>query len=748
MKESITKFDLESAFKALNDIETPSAEGIKANRPALTEIFSHKSKFDYLIEEYYDVSDSVELDDAKEAREAEVAKAKLARIEKIVDLDADSPEDLLTSYVGKYIIQCPQCMTLFYKNPEDVVEAEEDPTTVNVNEICQHCGNESGYTLIGKVGEADAGEFDQNTDESEIPEEGPATEETSDETAEEPVDSEELGEIDLDALDLNLEDETTEKTEEAHFVVHSGETLVEEVQDDAELDAKLNAHNEYIEYLRNTISQEEKALEQTNNVQVKDAIQRRIDALRLDLDSALPDAVKTDETSTEEPAEAAIEDNDTKEPSAVVEESCNPKNSNEPLTESLCEEADSEVSAEEFEELIGSPEFKKPISDSAVRAMINAEKESEETVEESLEEGVLDWFKDKGEAIKNTFFKLVDNILKTRSGAADWVFKNALKDYSNAKLDKHGNVEASGANRKYNAFSILEYPNADRRGQKFKKAPRPDDLINKLTPEKVETATSYASAEKIAKGWSSIGNGPAAITLTGDEGGTFLCMFYEGQLDKSSDKLKDTVESVRRGIAGGKSMAQGRGAEQEVQTRTKKIPVAQVKADMKIKLKDGAFAEIVKVEASVLDDNSFEIELKLESGDIKTLTVNKKQNLEVLESSIKTEGLKTLMTGIEELQESSLEQFISSSLVESYGNVAGYRLTNCEYLDEKLLVTGSIYFTSGNTRNTTYTFTEAFIEDDKVKLCGLNEKLGLDKKFTLIGRTENRTLITESFSNK
>ena len=156
MKESITKFDLEAAFKALDDIEIPSSEkGIKANRPALNEIFSRKSKFDALMEEYYDIGSTEGLEDAKDAREAEIAQAKLARIEKIVDLDAESAEDLLTSYVGKFIIQCPQCMTLFYKNQEDVVASEDDPTTVNVNEVCQHCGNESGYSLIGKVGEAE-----------------------------------------------------------------------------------------------------------------------------------------------------------------------------------------------------------------------------------------------------------------------------------------------------------------------------------------------------------------------------------------------------------------------------------------------------------------------------------------------------------------------------------------------------------------------------------------------------------------
>ena len=70
-----------------------------------------------------------------------------------------------------------------------------------------------------------------------------------------------------------------------------------------------------------------------------------------------------------------------------------------------------------------------------------------------------------------------------------------------------------------------------------------------------------------------------------------------------------------------------------------------------------------------------------------------------------------------------------------------------EYLNEKLSVNGVIYFTSGNTRKTTYTFNEARVKDDKINLIGLNEKLGLDKQFTLAGKIDkaNKTLITESF---
>ena len=354
MKEPITKFDLEAAFKALDEIEVPVAEkGIKANKPALTEIFSRKSKFDTLMEEYYDIGNTEELADAQEAREAEVAKAKLARIEKIVDLDAESPEELLTSYVGKLIMQCPQCMTLFYKNPEDIEDSEEEPGVVNVNEVCQHCGNDSGYTLIGKVGEATQEEVDDMQGEQEVDVDSTVdSEEDLDLEIEDDEAAEESSEdFDLEALDLDLEDEEEEKTEES-FTSHEGELLVEDVQDDKELDAKLDAHNEYIEYLRAVIADEEAKLEKVDNEQVKAAIQRRIDAYKEDLEKALPDEVKNEMEAVEEPVEEP-EPEDTQE-----------------ITESLKEAADLEVSAEEFEDLISSPEFKKPVSDSSARAMM------------------------------------------------------------------------------------------------------------------------------------------------------------------------------------------------------------------------------------------------------------------------------------------------------------------------------------------------------------------------------------------
>lgn len=213
-KEQVTIFNLEDAFKALDELEIPKAErGIKANKTDLVESFKdfNRSRTDLLMEDYYDIADSADLEEAKAEREAEVAKAKLARIEKIVDLEAESEEDLLPSYVGKMIIQCPQCMTLFYKDEADIVKSETDEETVNVAEACQHCGNDAGYTLIGKVEGVQEDELMPEENAEEIP----AEEENIDlEPVEEVEETSEEGEEDLDLAPVEDSEEPEEEKEE------------------------------------------------------------------------------------------------------------------------------------------------------------------------------------------------------------------------------------------------------------------------------------------------------------------------------------------------------------------------------------------------------------------------------------------------------------------------------------------------------------------------------------------------------
>lgn len=698
MKEQITSFDLEAAFKALDDLDIPVASpGIKANRPALTEIFSRKSKFDALFEEYYDISSADELTDAKAAREAEVAKAKLARIEKIVDLDADSPEDLLTSYVGKYIIQCPQCMTLFYKAPEDVEKSEDDPTTVNVNEVCQHCGNDSGYTLIGKVGEATVDETSEQSDE------------------------------------LNIEDEL----------------FAEEPDTDSTAD------------------------EEDDNE----------DTLNLDLNGELEELPTGEDSET---------DTDDKKEEAFIGSS-----SDNQLFEQLTEDVDLDVSASEFEELISSPEFKKPVSDMAVRTMLSTENSSED--DEDLDESVAALYDQeliqdnierilfygkmlntrwadadaKVEALGNSTYKLihakgqaavivkfdlesstasnivfkVDNkqfiakqvseaqniilneldaayrkqfdidldecastetlnegifdkiadSLKSRTAKADWILKNAREDYSNVQSDTQGRLVPDEDNKRFSAFLVIGFKDKYNNGKLITMAPSFNNKDLVMGMKRPEIKDRYKDADNIAKGWSmQPGCGPAFIYLIKDnknDDAVFLCQYFKGEL--KNDQVEKYFKVVKDQLKGAKLMKKG-GINQ------------------------------------TSDDSADE--------------VDETNNAKYIGKYEKNESIENVFSHVDELHESSIEKLISDYLVESCDDIAGFRLTSCDYINEQLSVNGTVYYTSGDNQKTSYIFTKARTKENKVSLYGLNESLDSTKQFTVVGKVEGNTFITESFN--
>ena len=703
MKESITKFDLEAAFKALDEIEIPLAEkGIKANKPALTEIFSRKSKFDALFEEYYDIGNTEELSDAKEVREAEVAKAKLARIEKIVDLDAESPEDLLTSYVGKYIIQCPQCMTLFYKNPEDVEESEDDSTVVNVNEVCQHCGNESGYTLVGKVGEATPEE--PNTGDTEF--------EATDETAE------------------NV-DETESDTE------NSEETTGDE--EDFDLDSDLE---------------------------------------ELDLN------IEEDESETNESLSAE----------ATTTTS---------LTEDLTEDTELETSAEDFEKLINSPEFKKPISDTDARAMMQEINDTEKSskkddVKESadlsapeklqevsenpkheladidednkvLEEGILDKIKDK-------FIDTIDKItgkLKSREAKANWIRDTAREDYSDIKVATDGKLIPDEKTQRFHNFIVIGFKDRYTNNKLITTAPSFNNKDLVIGKDGVQVKKKYEDADAIAKGWS-LGQdrGPAFIYLAkdaDDDNAVFLCEYFNGELEY--DQLDKYFDVVKKDLKAGKLLAKG-GMHQEETDTTDEVEdysedsyeilsVTDLKSGMRIEDSNYTFTvedkkinlngEVIKCmrlpAEKVKNGADVGVVVRFDDGETRGIAFKPDQKILVkLE-----ESLSKLMVNLEELQEDVLEKSISNSLIENFDYIAGFRLKDCQYLNEKLTINGKLLFTSGKIENTTYTCSEAFIKkDNKIVFCGLNESLGLNKYFTITGYTSNadKVFITESFKCK
>lgn len=772
MKESITKFDLEAAFKALDEIDTPVAEkGIKANKPALTEIFSRKSKFDTLFEEYYDINNTQELSDAKEARDAEVAKAKLARIEKIVDLDAESPDDLLMSYVGKFIIQCPQCMTLFYKNPEDVEESEEDANTVNVNEVCQHCGNESGYTLIGKVGEATAEETTAEEDEISL---AGAEELHDEENSEEFEESEEasvedaLDDFDLDGeleeLDLEIEDDEKneeEKKEESFSNETESNVLVEQLIEEAELDISESEFEELIN------SPEFKKPISDKAVRVMMGAEEENTQIKKENTEESFKEPKTDNQSLEESPEKKAEYKLIFEPTNDAKDA--------DLTTDLCDlvsevqvkyHSAKKLAGKYYITVLGTEEdleaAKTAIENSGFfKAWLKKDKlttnfSNEDTSGENLEEGIFD-------KLKNKLVNKIDKItgtLKSREAKADWVRKTALENYNEVRVDNEGGFspEENKSNQRFHTFVVIGFKDRYSNGKLITTAPSFNNKDLVIGENGVQLQKNYKNADKIAQGWSQLqGNGPAFIYLAKNEKDTkavFLCEYFDGkleydQLDRYFEIVKKNLKACKLMNTGGMKHNEPEEQPSEAALNIKEIKASEAKKGMKIKIST-EIGEIIEIAKSKLKAGYLAITLKLSEDELEILNVEPDAKLSLVVSSADKaeESLTTIMQGIDELNEAVLEDLITNSLIEAYQNVAGFRLTECTCnLNDNFKVTGNIYFTSGRTRHTTYTFTEAYTKDDKIFFSGLNEKLGTDKQFTLIGFTDksNNTLITESF---
>ena len=538
-----------------------------------------------LTEEYYDVGNQTELADAQEARDAEVAQAKLARIEKIVDLDADSPEDLLPSYVGKFIIQCPQCMTLFYKNPEDIEKSEDEPDTCNVTEVCQHCGNETGYMLIGKVGEATedevaevatyaAEEEGQENLELDIPAD------ESEEATNTGADEIDLEDIDLDEIDLEIEDDETESNESLNAVSYSN-------------------------------------------------------ALHEQLNEGTGD--------------------------------------------------DLDISDAEFEMLINSPEFKKPITTADVRNILDADddqgtaKKKDQVTEQAdaLDEGIFDKLKGNIKDRVDTFVDKWATKFKTREEKADFILANAIKEGGVAEIGSDDQLIITDDNKRFKAFVVLCFAEQYSTGKLITIAPKhiSPDLVLGAKPVIKE---NYKQADQIAKGWSmKNGNGPAMIFLANDADDTeavFLCEYFKGELG-NTDHIDKYFKSVRDDLKAGKLMAAG--------------------------------------------------------------------GMEPAE-----ESLSVVMSSIDNLNENLLESLITESLIEHLDNVANFRIIDCNYINEQLTINGKIYLTSGESHPTSYVFNTVKRLNNDYTFSGLNESFDVHRNIAITGTIDNtKTFITKAIFN-
>lgn len=111
----------------------------------------------------------VNLNDNEEvakARKVMDSKEEPKKEETIVDVDAETVDQLKDSYVGNAILRCPVCRTLIYKQPEDL-KKDGDNELYNVEEECPHCHTKDGFELVGQVAEMSAAQAEEESDEGD-----------------------------------------------------------------------------------------------------------------------------------------------------------------------------------------------------------------------------------------------------------------------------------------------------------------------------------------------------------------------------------------------------------------------------------------------------------------------------------------------------------------------------------------------------------------------------------------------------
>ena len=84
---------------------------------------------------------------------------------KIIDVDAETEEDVQDSYLGKVILNCNVCHSLRFANKDEI--EIDDSGIVNGEEACPYCGESEGFTIIGQIEEFGEGEASEETSETD-----------------------------------------------------------------------------------------------------------------------------------------------------------------------------------------------------------------------------------------------------------------------------------------------------------------------------------------------------------------------------------------------------------------------------------------------------------------------------------------------------------------------------------------------------------------------------------------------------
>ncbi len=102
---------------------------------------------------------------------------------------------------------------------------------------------------------------------------------------------------------------------------------------------------------------------------------------------------------------------------------------------------------------------------------------------------------------------------------------------------------------------------------------------------------------------------------------------------------------------------------------------------------------------------------------------------------------------MDELDDEATGEVVESYLKSVYDNVNSFELKEASITDDHMLIEGLIKFNSGKEVNTGFLFTPDRVENNRVRLYGMNEHFSNEpRSFALVGCVENKKFIPESLS--
>lgn len=179
---------------------------------------------------------------------------------------------------------------------------------------------------------------------------------------------------------------------------------------------------------------------------------------------------------------------------------------------------------------------------------------------------------------------------------------------------------------------------------------------------------------------------------------------------------------------------------------TEGVNRVQVEADDKVVTVDTHEDEVNVSVANAAENCSEDEPCEPQPEVIEPLTDEEQEDI-VKSEETSTEDDEDVDFEMDELDDEATRDVVESYLRNVYENVNSFELKDASISDDHMLIEGLIKFNSGKEVNTGFLFTPDRVENNRVRLYGMNEHFSKEpRSFALVGCVENKKFIPESLS--